>query len=69
MPHHILTSRIEPRVLIKSSELNQAVHMQLSLRLSFYLRCSLGDYMVGTTMGFHFKIMEALAPQSHHRIP
>jgi hypothetical protein len=36
--------------------------MEFSLRLSFYLRCSLGGYMVGTTAGFLVKIMEALAP-------
>jgi hypothetical protein len=42
--------------------LYQLVHMKLSLRLSFYLRCSLGGYTVGTTLGFSVKIMEALAP-------
>jgi hypothetical protein len=43
--------------------------MEFSLRLSFYLRRSLGGYMVGTTAGFLVKIVEALAPQSHRRIP
>jgi hypothetical protein len=37
--------------------------MQLSLRLIFYLRHSLGGYTVGTTTAFWVKIMEALAPQ------
>jgi hypothetical protein len=36
--------------------------MKLSLRLSFYLRHNLGDYMVGTTTGFLVKTMEALVP-------
>jgi hypothetical protein len=40
--------------------------MELSLRLSFQLRRGLGDYTVGTTMGFHVETMEALAPQSQH---
>jgi hypothetical protein len=43
--------------------------MKRSLRLSFYLRCSLGGYMMGTTTGFSVKIVEALAPQSCHQIP
>jgi hypothetical protein len=43
--------------------------MQLSLRLTFYLRRSLGGYTVGTTVRFPVKIMDALAPQSRHRIP
>jgi hypothetical protein len=38
--------------------------MQLSLRLSFHLRHSLGGYTVGTTTGFWVKIMEDLAPQT-----
>jgi hypothetical protein len=42
------------------------VHMELSLCLSFYLRCSLGGYTVSTTVGFPVEIMEALAPQSRH---
>jgi hypothetical protein len=36
--------------------------MELILCLSFYLRHSLGGYMVDTTMGFQVKIMETLAP-------
>jgi hypothetical protein len=64
--HHILTTQMELWDLIKSSVLYLLVHMELSLRLSFYLRCSLGGYTVGTTMGFPVKIMEALAPQSCH---
>jgi hypothetical protein len=50
---------------IKSSVLYLSVHMELSLCLRFYLRRSLRSYMVGTTVGFPVKIMEALAPQSH----
>jgi hypothetical protein len=40
--------------------------MELSLRLSFYLRRSLGGYTVGTNMGYLVEIVEALAPQSRH---
>jgi hypothetical protein len=69
MLHHILITRMEPRGFIKLLAYNHAVHMELSIRLSFYLRCSLEGYTVGTTMGFLVKIMEALAPQSHCRIP
>jgi hypothetical protein len=43
--------------------------MELSLRLSFYLRRSLGGYTVGTTAGFPVEIVEALAPQPHRRTP
>jgi hypothetical protein len=43
--------------------------MELSLRLSFYLRRSLEGYTVGTTMGFPIEIVEALAPQPHRQIP
>jgi hypothetical protein len=49
--------------------LYQLVHIKLSLHLSFYLRRSLGGYMVGTTTGFLVGIVEALAPQSSRRIP
>jgi hypothetical protein len=42
--------------------------MELSLCLSFYLRRSLRGYTVGTTAGFLVEIVEALAPQSRHRI-
>jgi hypothetical protein len=55
-------------VFIKSSALYLLVHMELSLRLSFYLRRSLHGYTVGTTVGFPVKIMEALAPQYHCQI-
>jgi hypothetical protein len=54
---------------IKSLVLYLSVHMELSLHLSFYLRRNLGGYTVGTTAGFPVEIMEALALQSHHRIP
>jgi hypothetical protein len=52
MSHHILTTQIELWGFIKSSVQNKAVHMELSLRLSFHLRRNLGGYMVGTTAGF-----------------
>jgi hypothetical protein len=48
--------------LFKSSVLYLSVHMELSLRLSFYLKHSLGGYTVETTVGFPVKIMEALSP-------
>jgi hypothetical protein len=54
---------------IKSSVLYQLVHIELDLRLSFYLKRSLRGYMVGTTMGFQAKIVEALPPKPHRRIP
>jgi hypothetical protein len=66
MSHHILTTRTEPWGFTKSSALNQEVCVQLSLRLSFYFRHSLGGYMVGITAGFQVEIMEALPLQSHH---
>jgi hypothetical protein len=59
--HHILTTRMEPWDFIKSSTLYLSVHMELSLRLSFYLRCSLGGYTVGTNMRFPPEIVVALA--------
>jgi hypothetical protein len=69
MLHHILTTQMEPRGLIKLSASNQVVCTEISLCLSFYLRCSLGGYMLRTTAGFSIEIVEALAPQPHHRIP
>jgi hypothetical protein len=66
--HHILTTRTELRDFIKSFMLYLSVYMQVSLRRSFYLRRSLGGYMVGTTTGFLVEIMEALALQSRHQI-
>jgi hypothetical protein len=36
--------------------------MELSLCLSFYLRRSLRGYIVGTTVEFSVKTVEALAP-------
>jgi hypothetical protein len=65
MPHHILTIRTELWGFIKSSTQNKAIHMELSLCLSFYLKHSLGGYTVGTTAGFPVEILEALAPQPH----
>jgi hypothetical protein len=56
---------MEPWGFIKSSALYILVHIELSLRLGFYLRHSLGASTVGTTVGFPVKIVEALAPQSH----
>jgi hypothetical protein len=67
-PHHILTTEMELWGFIKSSARNKALHMEISLRLSFYLRRSLGGYTVGTTTAFPIEIVEALAQQSHHRI-
>jgi hypothetical protein len=52
MSHHILTTQMEPRGFIKPSASNQAVYMELSLHLSFYLKRNLGGYTVGTTIGF-----------------
>jgi hypothetical protein len=66
MPHHILTTRMELWGFIKSSVPNRAIHMELSLHLSFYLKHTLGGYTVDTTVGFPVKIMEALAPQYCH---
>jgi hypothetical protein len=65
MLHHILTTRMELSGFIKLLAQNKVVHIEPSLRLSFYLRHSLGGYTVGTTVGFPVKIMEALAPQPH----
>jgi hypothetical protein len=36
--------------------------MELSLLLSFQLRCSLRGYMMGTTVGFQVETVESLAP-------
>jgi hypothetical protein len=36
--------------------------MELSFRLNFQLKHSLGGYMTGTTVGFHVETMEAFAP-------
>jgi hypothetical protein len=66
MLHYILTTRMEPHGFIKPSTSNQAVHMVLSLRQSFYLRRSLGGDTVGTIAGFTIEILEALAPQPRH---
>jgi hypothetical protein len=35
MPHHILTTQMEPRGFIKLPAHNQVVHMEFSLRLRF----------------------------------
>jgi hypothetical protein len=64
-PHHILTTQTEPWGSIKSLALYLSINLELSLRLSFYLRRSLRGYTVGTIMGFPIEILEALAPQSH----
>jgi hypothetical protein len=66
IPHHILITQTKLWDFIKLSALYLSVHMELSLRVSFYLRRSLRGYTLGTTAGFPFKIMEALAPQSYH---
>jgi hypothetical protein len=62
MSHHFLTIRMEQWGFIKSSTQNKAVHMELSLRLSFQLRRILRGYTMGTTVGFQVAAMEALAP-------
>jgi hypothetical protein len=67
-PHHILTTKMEPWSFIMSLVLYLSVHMELSLRLSFYLIRSLEGYMLGTTAGFSIKIVEDLATQSCRRI-
>jgi hypothetical protein len=56
-----MTTQMEPWGFIKSLALYHKIHMELSLNMSFYLRCSLGGYMVGTTAGFPVEIVEALA--------
>jgi hypothetical protein len=66
--HHILTTRMEPWASLSHQHYTQKLHMEHSLCLSFYLRCRLRGYTVGTTMGFSAKIVEALAPQSRCRI-
>jgi hypothetical protein len=60
--NHILTTQMELRGFITSSTQYKAVRMELSLCLSFYLRCSFGAYTVGTTAGFSIETMVALAP-------
>jgi hypothetical protein len=65
-PRHFLTTRMGLWCFIKSSAQNKAVYMELSLRLSFQLRCRLGGYTVGTTMGFRVITVEALDPRPHH---
>jgi hypothetical protein len=47
---------------LKSSALYLLVHMEPSLRPSFYLRHNLRGYTVDTTAGFPVKIVEALSP-------
>jgi hypothetical protein len=42
---------------IKSSEQNKAVHMELSICLSFQLSRSVRGYMVGTTAGFSHMVL------------
>jgi hypothetical protein len=67
MSCHTLTIRMKSWGFIKPLAQNKAVHIKLSLCLSLYLKHSLGGNTVGTTMGFPIEIVEALAPQSHHR--
>jgi hypothetical protein len=68
IPQHNLTTRTELWDFIKLSALYLSVHMELSLRLSFYLRRSLEGYRVGSTTGFPVEIVEALALQYCHQI-
>jgi hypothetical protein len=46
---------MEPWSFIKSLAQNNAVHMELSLCLTFELRHSIGGYTAGTTVGFQVK--------------
>jgi hypothetical protein len=41
---------------------SKALHMKLSLRLSFQLSHNLGGYLVGTTAGFRVTTIEVLGP-------
>jgi hypothetical protein len=66
---HFLTTRMEPLGFIMLLTQNKAVHMELSFCQSFQLKQSLGGYMMGTTMGFPTRTVEALAPRSRHRMP
>jgi hypothetical protein len=59
--HHILTTQMELWGFFKSSALYLSVHVELILRLTFYLRRSLWGYMVGATVGFQVELMEDLA--------
>jgi hypothetical protein len=68
-PHHLLITQMEPWDFIKSLAQNKAIHIKLSLCLSFQLRHNLGGYTVGTTVGFQVETVEVLAPRPHHRIP
>jgi hypothetical protein len=51
IPYQIMITRTEPWDFIKSSVIYLSVHMELSLRLSFYPRRSCGGYIVGTVPG------------------
>jgi hypothetical protein len=63
-PHHILTTWTEPWGYIKVVSATSHNTYATYPLLSFYLRCSLEGYTVGTTVGFRVEIVEALAPQS-----
>jgi hypothetical protein len=60
IPHHILTTQMKPWDFIKLSALYLSLHMELSLRQSFYLRRSLRGYTVGITVGFPVEIVVTL---------
>jgi hypothetical protein len=62
IPRHILTIRMKLWGFFKSSASYLSVHIELSICLRFYLRCSLGGYTVGTNMEFPVEVKEALAP-------
>jgi hypothetical protein len=62
MLHHIQTTRMEPWGFIKSSAQNKVVYMKLSLRMSFYLRRSLGGYMVVAPTLYIIKFCQARSP-------
>jgi hypothetical protein len=59
---HLLTTQIELWGFIKSLVQNKAVHMEVSLRLSFQLERSLMRYIVGTITEFQVETVAALAP-------
>jgi hypothetical protein len=54
---------MEPWDFIKTSVLYLLRHMELILRLSFYLRRCLGGYTLGTTMGFPVEMVGTCSTQ------
>jgi hypothetical protein len=64
MPHHNLTTWMEPRGNIKVVSIKINSTYATSLLLNFHLIRSLEGYTVGTTMGFWVKTVEALPPKN-----